>query len=120
MKGRYIMAEEYRVFLSLPFRGKTDEEIFKHICMMKARFLAKHPEYPKVTFIDNFIKDLDDVDKKYKHKHIAFLSKAIEKLATCDAIYIGTGADTANGCIVEDYIAVHYGMQRFFEEEDID
>ena len=109
---------EYRVFLSLPFRGKTDEEIFKHMSIMKAKFITKHPEFENVAFVDNFIKDLDDIDEKYKHKYIAFLSKAIEKLATCDAIYIGIGADAANGCIVEDYIAAHYGVTRFFEEED--
>lgn len=108
------------VFLSVPMRGYTTDQIRNRLNEMKAAFLLKnYSEFSEVEFIDNLIEeDLSGAD--YKNVYMAYLAEAIRKMATCDAIFFSKGFEDARGCLAEDYIAAHYGLARYYEEEDKD
>lgn len=102
-----------KVFLSLPMSGRTNEEIAIQMQEMQVKFEKDHPG-EQYEFVSNYIAI---VDPEIKHQKVALLSIAIGKLADCDCIYFGKGFQDARGCLVEDYIAAHYGIERIFEEE---
>lgn len=103
-----------KVFLSLPMSGKTNNDIMDQMKEMKEQFTKDYPDID-AEFVDNFIQDLSY--GSYKNPAVVFLAEAIRKLADCDYIYLGKGFENARGCLVEDYISAHYGIERIFQEE---
>ena len=110
--------EKKKVFLSLPMRGYTNEQIEEHLKKMKDVYSARHTG-EEFEFVDNFIQD-DISEDGYKNIYMAYLANAILKMAECDVIFFGKGFEEARGCLSEDYIAAHYDMHREYEEEEDD
>lgn len=88
-----------KVFLSLPMRGRTDEEIKADVKKMTSKLHADEEA------VDNFITAPEDAGRLY------CLGEAIKKLGDCDMIMLHPDWCKANGCIIEYYTARHYGIK---------
>ncbi len=118
-----------KVFLSVPFRDRTDDEILASFEKLKEYFYKNRdtleiPESEPIEFINNFQKY--EKSNHYKHPKLYCLSKALEKLADCDMLVGYTpdfdeyGLPTNPGCLIESLAASFYnhGVMVFDPEEE--
>ena len=97
-----------KLFVSVPMKGRTEEEIRKTIDKMKK--IAEIYEGEELELIDSYI---DDNPPKDNNQAIWFLGKSLEKLATAD-IFIGISEVWDwNGCYVEKEVAHRYGIKSY-------
>ena len=97
-----------KLFVSVPMKGRTEEEIRKTIDKMKK--IAEIYEGEELELIDSYI---DDNPPKDNNQAIWFLGKSLEKLATAD-IFIGISEVWDwNGCYVEQEVAHRYGIKSY-------
>lgn len=60
--------------------------------------------------------DTEKMEKQgIKKIPVAFLGKAIEKMAQCDAVYFCRGWENARGCEIEHDVAQTYGLDILYE-----
>lgn len=97
-----------RLFVSVPMKGRTEEEIKASIDKMKK--IAEIYEGEELELIDSYIEDNPPKDN---NQAIWFLGKALEKLAIAD-VFIGI-LDTWewNGCYIETEVARRYGIKMY-------
>lgn len=97
-----------KVFISLPMRGYTEEEIIaarKRIeDDVRARFKGE-----EITIIDSHFRDFN-VTITDSNINVYFLSRSIRKLAEADLVVFGEGWDKARGCRIEHDIAQAYDI----------
>ena len=92
-----------RLFISQPMAGKTDDEILA----VRGRAIesAKRNLGEEVEVIDSFIRGC-----KGTGSPLGLLAKALEQMATADAVYFAPGWDNARGCRIEHACAMEYGL----------
>lgn len=97
-----------KLFVSVPMKGRTEEEIRESIDKMKK--IAEVYEGEELELIDSYI---EDNPPQNNNQAIWYLSKSIEKLANAD-IFIGI-MDTWdwNGCFIESEVAGRYGIKSY-------
>lgn len=96
-----------KIFISVPMKGRTSEDINKSVQMMKSIGKAYFPN-EEVVFIDNFVScDIEDPQKR----SIYCLGQAITKMADADTLIIPNSIWESNGCIVERDVAYRYGLR---------
>ena len=97
-----------KLFVSVPMKGRTEEEIRESIDKMKK--IAEVYEGEELELIDSYI---EDNPPQNNNQAIWYLSKSIEKLANAD-IFIGiTDTWDWNGCYVEGEVAGRYGIKQY-------
>ena len=97
-----------KLFVSVPMRGRTEEEIKASIQKMKK--IAEIYEGEELELIDSYIEDNPPKDN---NQAIWFLGKSLEKLATAD-VFIGIEDTWSwNGCAIEDETARRYGVKSY-------
>lgn len=97
-----------KLFVSVPMKGRTEEEIRESIDKMKK--IAEVYEGEELELIDSYI---EDNPPQNNNQAIWYLSKSIEKLANAD-IFIGiTDTWDWNGCHVEEEVAGRYGIKSY-------
>ena len=97
-----------RLFVSVPMKGRTEEEIKASIQKMKK--IAEIYEGEELELIDSYI---EDDPPKDNNQAIWFLGKSLEKLATAD-VFIGIyDAWEWNGCFIEQEVANRYGIKAY-------
>lgn len=98
-----------KVFISMPMRGKTDEEILKE--REKAMRSVEREFKEPVAIIDSFFQGAPA-----DAKPLWFLGKSLELLSTADAAYFAKGWEDARGCRIEHQCAVEYGIELVIED----
>lgn len=98
----------FKVFISQPMRGKTDEEILEE--RADAYTLIKNV-IPEAELIDTFFNN-ETISEK--HAGLRYLSKSIEMLDEADAVWMLKGWDTARGCKIEHDCAKAYGIPVYY------
>ena len=105
------------VFLSLPMKGRTDEDIKQTIKSMARIILAMYPG-EDIQFVDNFSSShsfTNEEEDEAKNKSLLYLGEAIQKMAHCDHIAVieNHNCDLYNyrGCFMEKEVARNYGLQ---------
>lgn len=97
-----------KLFVSVPMKGRTEEEIKASIKKMKK--IAEAYEGEELELIDSYI---EDNPPQNNNQAIWYLAKSLEKLANAD-IFIGIDdAWEWNGCFVESEVAGRYGIKRY-------
>lgn len=95
-----------KLFVSVPMRGRTKENIKRSIeCMHKIAEIAFGEE---LELIDSYIEDNPPMDSK---QSIWYLGKSIELLAQSD-YFIGVDLYDYPGCYVEETVASRYGIKK--------
>ena len=90
-----------RVFLSLGFRGRTEEEIMSDI--------EKAKEIITLEFPDNEFEFIHNYDYNGNNR-LECLGEAIKKMSTCDEVYFIVGWKKYKGCNVEHKICRLYNI----------
>jgi hypothetical protein len=97
-----------KLFVSVPMKGRTEEEIRASIEKMKK--IAEVYEGEELELIDSYVEDKPPVDN---HQAIWYLGKSLEKLATAD-VFIGIDEDWYwNGCAIESEAARRYAIKMY-------
>lgn len=95
-----------KLFVSVPMKGRTEEEIKASIQKMKK--IAEVYEGEELELIDSYIEGYSPKDSK---EVILVLGKSLEKLAQAD-VFIGIFESYDwNGCYIEREIAERYGIK---------
>ena len=98
-----------KLFVSVPMKGRTEEEIRKTIDKMKK--IAEIFEGEELELIESYIEDNPPKDN---NQAIWFLGESLKKLAQAD-VFIGISeAWDWSGCQIERETAERYGIKRYF------
>lgn len=97
-----------KLFVSVPMKGRTEEEIKASIQKMKN--IAEIYEGEELELIDSYIEDNPPKNSK---EAIWYLSESIKKLAQAD-VFIGIRESFDwNGCQIERETAEKYGIKAY-------
>ena len=97
-----------KLFVSVPMKGRTEEEIRKTIDKMKK--IAEIFEGEELELIESYIEDNPPKDN---NQAIWFLGESLKKLAQAD-VFIGISDSWDwNGCQIESDVASRYGIKKY-------
>jgi hypothetical protein len=97
-----------KLFVSVPMKGRTEEEIKASIQKMKK--IAEIYEGEELELIDSYIEDNLPKDSK---EAVWYLGESLKKLAQAD-VFIGIDeAYDWNGCYIERDTAQRYGIKTY-------
>ena len=97
-----------KLFVSVPMKGRTEEEIKASIQKMKK--IAEIYEGEELELIDSYIEDNPPKDSK---EAVWYLGESLKKLAQADA-FIGICENYDwNGCQTEREVAERYGIKAY-------
>ena len=97
-----------KLFVSVPMKGRTEEEIKASIQKMKK--IAEIYEGEELELIDSYIEDNPPKDSK---EAVWYLGESLKKLAQAD-VFIGIDeAYNWNGCCIERETADKYGIKAY-------
>lgn len=97
-----------KLFVSVPMKGRTEEEIKASIQKMKK--IAEIYEGEEMELIDSYI---DEEPKENCNRGVWFLAKSIDMLAEAD-VFIGIReCYNWNGCCIESETARKYGIKAY-------
>lgn len=114
--GRGAVAEEIlqaeaekesciKLFVSLPMRGRTDDEIRAE--MEKARQETERFSNKPVELLDTVFDLPEDASP------LEYLSKSLGMMSRADLVYFAEGWQNARGCLIEWMCAREYGLTRY-------
>ena len=102
-----------KLFVSVPMKGRTEEEIKASIQMMKR--IAEAYEGEELELIDSYV---EGNPPKNNHQSVWYLGKSLEKLSEAD-IFIGIEDDyNWSGCYIEGITAHRYGIKDYHVPSD--
>ena len=97
-----------KLFVSVPMKGRTEEEIKASIQKMKK--IAEIYEGEELELIDSYIEDNPPKDSK---EAVWYLGESLKKLAQAD-VFIGICESYDwNGCCIERETADKYGIKAY-------
>ena len=101
-----------KLFVSVPMRGRTEEEIKNNMDYMHKIAEAAFGE--DLEMINTYI-DYEAPDSS--NKSVWYLGESLKKLATADC-FIGVAdgelVKTYTGCFIEGAVAMEYGIPHYF------
>ena len=105
-----------KAMLSQPMGGKTDEEI----CATRERAIVVLEdvgyEIVNTLFTDEWYSNKQMQKRGVVQIPLCFLSKSLENMSLCDAVYFCKGWEYARGCKIEHDAAVAYGLNIIYEQ----
>lgn len=98
-----------KLFVSVPMKGRTSEEIKASIEKMKN--IAEVYEGEELELIDSYIEDNPPKDIT---ESVWYLGESLKKLAQAD-VFIGiSDACEWNGCYIENETALRYDIKQYY------
>ena len=95
-----------KLFVSVPMKGRTEEEIKASIQKMKK--IAEVYIGEELELIDSYI---EDNPPKNNNQAVWYLGESLKKLSQAD-VFIGIEQDYDwNGCNIESSVALRYGIR---------
>jgi hypothetical protein len=103
-----------KLFVSVPMRGRTEEEVNKSI--IKMHHIAEAYEGVKLELISPWVYEAPPADC---NQGAWYIGKSIEKLAEAD-IFIGM-EDSIHypGCMIEKQVAANYGIKGYIIPQNV-
>lgn len=103
-----------KLFVSVPMRGRTEEEIKASIQKMKK--IAEIYEGEELELIDSYIEGNPPKDN---NQAIWYLGESLKKLSAAD-VFIGIyDAWDWPGCYIENNVAEKYGIKVYYVQPNI-
>lgn len=103
--------EKFKVFISQPMRGKTNEEILAERKNIEAHARTLCPEGIEMVILDSYKPNEFENEQDKKNKTLFYLAKSLELLAEADLAVFGIGWKDARGCQIEHRCAEAYGIK---------
>jgi len=96
-----------KIFISLPMKGKTEQEILEE----RKRLIADIKErIPEAEIIDSYKLLKDYILADDEKNSLKFLGESIKALADADTLFLAKGWEKARGCRIERLCALEYGI----------
>lgn len=110
--------DSIHVFLSLPMRDRSDEEIRKKIdAYTEAIYSMFKNHYSKVYIRHNYCPKAK-VPNGVEYPTAYFLGMGIAMMSGCDYVAFTSDFTSAKGCYIEEMVAVRAHMKRLYFTED--
>lgn len=106
-----------KVMLSQPMAGKTDEEIIATREKAIKALEARGYEIVNTLFTDEWYNRENMEKRGVVQIPLCFLTKSLENMSLCHAVYFCKGWERARGCRLEHDAAVAYGLTVIYEED---
>lgn len=104
-----------KLFISQPMRGLSDKEILETREEIKIK--AEQQLGEQLELIDSFVEDYPgEINKSVP---VWYLGKSIQFLSQVDVVYFGKGWQDARGCKIEHEVALNYGIERVYYNNDL-
>lgn len=103
--------EKFKVFISQPMRGKTNEEILAERKNIESHARSMCPADRELEILDSFKPNEFENEQSVKNKPLFYLAVSLEYLAQADLAIFGTGWKDARGCRIEHRCAEDYGIR---------
>lgn len=113
LKGEQTMKR--KIMISQPMNGRTNKEIQKERDEIAIALENKGYEVVDSFFAEEKANEENLKDLGVKNNPVWFMSKAIEAMSFCDAVFFVRGWQNARGCRIEHEIAVAYGLEIYEE-----
>lgn len=103
-----------KVFISLPMHGISHEEIERKLEKIRTDYRERLEKGlgDEIEFVDN----LNFVPAVENPSRLNYLAGAIDKMASCDVLFLCDGWEEARGCRVEETGAWEYGIKAVKED----
>ena len=101
----------FKVFISQPMRGRSDEEIIQERKEVE-KFAQQKFNDKQVIIIDSFIKDAPTIEHP-----LWYLGKSLEYLSEADAAIFAPSWQKARGCQIELLACLFYDIPVYEMEE---
>lgn len=102
-----------KLFVSVPMKGRTEEEIKESIQKMKK--IAEIYEGQELELIDSYI---EDNPQQINHLAIWYLGESLKKLSQADVFICIDDTWRWNGCQIESEVAGRYGIKTYVVAAD--
>ena len=99
-----------KLFISLPMKGKTKEEIISEIERIKEKILGE-----KYEIINSIVKE----SALKKFNPIRRMSESIKYLSEADVVFFAKWWEESRGCRVESHIAYEYWLEILYERKEL-
>ena len=99
-----------KLFVSQPMTGLSDEEIYA--ARDTALAYAKRACNEELKLIDSFVPGVGDAGRP-----LYYLGLAIQALDGADIVCFAPGWEKSHGCVVENFCASVYGIERMYMED---
>lgn len=99
-----------KVFLSVPMKGRTKEQIEQSINKIK-EITQAFCKGEDIEFINTIVQDRPPYETDESHTAIWYLGKSLELLSECDLLVTLDCHYEFNGCDVECQVARRYGIE---------
>lgn len=103
-----------KLFVSIPMKGRSEEEIRKSIAKMKN--IVEAYEGEEVELIDSYVKDNPPENN---NQALWYLGESIKKLSEADIMVTIDDRYYWNGCAVEYEVACRYGIKVYTIPEEV-
>jgi len=94
-----------KLFVSLPMRGKTGEEITAEQEALHAR--AEIALGEELDLLESFLKGLDETKKNYEARALA---ESLFLMSDADVVIFAKDWEQARGCRIEHQVCLDYGI----------
>ena len=98
-----------KVFLSVPMKGRTKEDIESSLAKMKA-VASAYLLGEDVEFINTFVEEKPPYEMDPNHNAVWYLGASLQKLAECDLVVNLDCRWNYAGCRIENDVAAAYGI----------
>lgn len=105
-----------KVMISQPMKGIPEDEIIATRKRIMQELIDKDYEIIDSYFVDEFAELNTEDSEFYQNVPVYFLSKSLEKMSACDAVYFAKGFENARGCMIEHEVASKYGYRLIYED----
>lgn len=105
-----------KLFISIPMRGRTTEEI--RYQMIKDKLRLEQMFDVEFELIDSCIDE--DAPKDVANPVLWFMGRSILMMADANLVYFSKGWEGARGCLIEQEIAKAYNVKRLYYNEGLD
>lgn len=105
-----------KVMISQPMAGLTEEEVESTRNKAMKLIQSEGNQVINSIFNNKAISISCAPQSEIINTPIYFLSKSIEVMSLCDAIYFCKGWENNRGCQIEHKIAQKYGMEIMYED----
>ena len=100
-----------KVFMSIGFRNKTEEQVRNELKKAEQRAKEKFPELAEAVFVHNYNYSFDGYEIHEHTRSLMNLSAAIKRMSRCDAVLLINNWPDYRGCCIEHYIVDAYNIK---------
>ena len=105
-----------KAMLSQPMAGKTEEEIKETRERAIQVLREKGYEIVNTLFTDEWYSKESMEERGVVQIPLCFLTKSLERMSLCHAVYFCKGWENTRGCRIEHDAAVAYGLDVIYEK----